>query len=647
MPPAVPPNPQAPTLKPVVPLGMQRGTTLDLTLTGTNLADPVGLWTSFPAKVTIPREANNGKDPTKLLVRLEVPKDAPMGFHALRLGTLRGVSNLRLFCIDELPQILENNTNHTLATAQLVKPPCVVVGKADAEVTDYFKITAAAGQRLSFEILGRRLGSAFDPMLTVLDCRTGREVPAGYSNDAPGLQTDARLTVTFKQAGDYAVAVRDVTYQGGEEFYYRLRIGDFPCATTPLPLAARRGTKVAIRFAGPNVAGVAPVEVAVPTDPNLPAIWVSPRGANGLAGWPVSLALSDLEETSEHEPNDEPAKANRIGVPGAVTGRFENKGDKDYYVFALKKGTRYLVEAHTHEHFSPTEVYMTLRDAKGNSLQTANPMAAARLDFTPPADGDYKLELEHLLSWGGPDEVYRITVTPHEPGFDLTLPTDRFDLMPGGEISIPVYLTRRDYNGAIEVSVINLPGVTGTATIAPGAAPPPNQPAATLRLHAAGDLPPGPRLLHIQGKAVINGKSVIRLASIRPSLSQSLAGLPLPPPMLLTEAALGITEKPPFLLTAKFDQPSTAPGKPATLTVTATRVPGFTAEIPLTLTGQPANVTPMLKPIAGKQDKVQLTLNLAANAPVGTFNITVIGKAKQQTRDFAVPAPSAALVIKK
>ena len=82
----VPPNPQAPNLAMPVPLGVQRGNTLDLTLTGTNLAEPTALWTSFPAKVTIPTDANNGKDNAKLRVRLEVPKDAPLGFHALRLS---------------------------------------------------------------------------------------------------------------------------------------------------------------------------------------------------------------------------------------------------------------------------------------------------------------------------------------------------------------------------------------------------------------------------------------------------------------------------------------------------------------------------------------------------------------------------------
>jgi hypothetical protein len=645
--PPFPPNPQAPNLKPPVPMGVQRGTTLDLTLTGTNLADPTGLWTSFPAKVVIPKEANNGKDPAKLLVRLEVPKDAPLGFHALRLATLRGVSNLRLFCIDDLPQVPENASNHTIAMAQPVAPPCVVVGKADAETTDYFKVTVTAGQRLSFEVLGRRLGSAFDPQLTLYDARTGREVPAGHSNDAPGLQTDPRLTYTFKDAGDCIVGVRDVAWRGGEDFVYRLRIGDFPTATTPLPLAAKRGAKTTVRFSGPNADSLAPVEVNIPTDPNLEAVSVSPRGANGRSGWPVSLAVSDLDEVVEQEPNNEPAKANRVPVPGAVTGRFQTPGDLDHYLFALKKGTRYIIETQTHEYHSPSEVLLTLRDAKGAQVQASNPAAAPRLDFTPPADGEYTLVVEHLFGWGGPDEVYRVSVTPYQPGFDLLLPTDRLDVAPGGTVSVPVYLVRRDYTGAIEIGPAGVPGISGTAAIAAGAAPPANQPAATLTLTAAPDLTPGPRILRVEGKATINGKVVIRPADVRRPVSVALGNLPVPPRQLFHEIALGVTEKPPFSLTAKLDQPMAAPGKPATLTVTATRAAGFTGEITLAVTGQPPNVAPMVKPIPANQNSVQLTLNLAANAPVGKFNVSVNGKAKHAMRDYSINAPPVQLVIKK
>src|SRR5271155_3708905 len=80
-------NPQAPTLSGLSTTGIQRGTTLEITLTGTNLANPTGVLTSFPAAVTIPEEGKNGKEPGQLHIRLEVPVDAPLGFHNLRLAT--------------------------------------------------------------------------------------------------------------------------------------------------------------------------------------------------------------------------------------------------------------------------------------------------------------------------------------------------------------------------------------------------------------------------------------------------------------------------------------------------------------------------------------------------------------------------------
>src|SRR5262245_7229000 len=172
-----PPAPQAPTLNIVMPLGIQRGTSLDLNLTGANLAEPVAFWTTIPgAKVVIPTDNNNGKEPAKLLVKIEVPKDAPLGVHAVRLATSRGLSNLRLFCVDDLPQVVADGKNKTAEAAQVVPVPSVVAGVIAAESRDYYKFKAQAGQRLSFEVLGRRLGSIFDPQISVIDPKNGREL---------------------------------------------------------------------------------------------------------------------------------------------------------------------------------------------------------------------------------------------------------------------------------------------------------------------------------------------------------------------------------------------------------------------------------------------------------------------------------------
>lgn len=644
-PPAAPVNPQAPTLNPAVPLGMQRGTALELTLTGANLTDPTGLWTSFPATITIPTDANNGKNPASLRVKLDVPKDAPLGFHSLRLATRRGMSNARLFCIDDLPQVLEAASNHEPKTAQVVPVPAVVVGRADAEVTDYFKIAVKANQRVSFEILGRRLGSAFDPQLTLFDAATGRDLSGGHSSDAPGLQTDARLHYQFKTDGEVLIAVRDVSYRGGGDFHYRLRIGDFPCATATLPLAIRRGTKAAVRFAGPHVEGVAPVEVQAPGDPTVEAIALAPRGPSGLHGWPVLLAVSDLDETLEKEPNNEPAQANRLSLPSAVTGRFEAKDDLDHYVFTAKKGQRLLIEAHTTEYLTPTEVFMVLRDAKGNQVAATNPQQAARLDYTPSADGDCTLAVEHLHAWGGPEEVYRLIITPFEPSFTLTLNSDRWDVPAVGTVSIPLFLTRAGYAGPIEVTAVGQ-GISGTVTIPAGPAKPANQPSAMLELRAA-DRAAGPVAFVLAGKATIAGKPVVQLASVRAIVSTALGNLPVPPRTLWSQLAVAVTDQPPFTLAATLDAPTVAPGQPITVTVTATRAPGFTAEIALTVQGLPAGATAAASKIAAMQTTTKLTITTRPNVKVGQTSLTVQGATKHDSRDWTVRAAPLPLVVKK
>ncbi|HKB36276.1 MAG TPA: PPC domain-containing protein [Gemmataceae bacterium] len=642
--PVLPPNPLAPTLTPVVPLGMQRGTKLELTLTGTNLAEPTGLWTSFPAKVTIPTDANNGKDNAKLRVVLDVPADAPLGFHSLRLATTRGMSNLRPFCIDDLPQVMEGATNHALNMAQAVTVPCVVVGRADAEVSDYFKVSVKAGQRLSFEVLGRRLGSGFDPQLSLYDAQ-GRDLPGGHSNDAPGLQTDPRLTYTFKEAGDYIVEVRDVTYRGGPDFHYRLRIGDFPCATTPYPLAVKRGTKTKVAFAGPAVEGVAAVEVNAPKDPDATTLWLAPKGASGLHGWPVALSLSDLNEVTEEEPNNEPAKATRVQMPCGVSGRFLEKGDIDHYVFAAKKGQRIVIESQTLEWFSPTEVYMVLKDAKGGQLAATNPAMVPRLDYTATADGDLILSVEHLHYWGGPEETYHLKIAPHEPGFDVSVRLDRFDAAPGGTFSTPIFLTRRDYPGPIEVTVEGNPNLSGKLAIAANTPPNPAVAAGTLTITVKGDASPGPMPFVIQGKATISGKVVARTASARPVLNQTLANLPYPPPQYETQLGVAIKAKPPFTLAAKFDAPQVMPGQPITATVTATRNAGFDDEIAILVVGLPPTVKATLKNIPKGQNEVKIQFDPVPNAPPAQIAVTFTGRARYQNVEVSANTAPLSLVV--
>src|SRR5262249_21514234 len=125
---------------------------------------------------------------------------------------------------------------------------------------------------------------------------------------------------------------------------------------------------------------------------------------------------------------------------------------------------RLIIEAHAVEQNSPTEVYMTLKDSKGGKLQETNPMNAPRLDFTAAADDDFVLAVEHLHRWGSPTETYRVSITRYSPGFGLTVALDRYEVPPGGSFNVPIYVTRTDYTGPIEVAVRG-EGLSGTVTI--------------------------------------------------------------------------------------------------------------------------------------------------------------------------------------
>jgi hypothetical protein len=645
-PPAPPkPNPQAPVLTPTAPMGTQKGTAVEFTVTGKNLADPTGLLIAFPCKSSFPKDDKAKPDPTKLKVRIEVPPDAPLGFHALRLATNQGMSNPLIFCVDELPQVLQVDNNRDQATPQAVPVPCVVAGHVDNLKSSFFKISVKAGQRLSFEVIGRRLGSPLDPQLFLLSAKTGQQL--AYDNNAPGLQTDARLTYTFAEAGDYLIKINDVLNRGGADYCFRLRIGDFPCATLPIPLAAKRGSKVSVAFAGPEVAGVPPVEVVVPADPAVNVVWVAPRRPNSPAGWPVALLVSDLEEKVEQEPNDELAKANRLVVPGAITGRLDKSGDKDFYVFTAKKGDKLLIQAHTIELYSPTLVYFVVKNAKGNELAKTNPDAAPpldqRLEFTVPDNGDYFVEVQHLNFEGGPgpSEAYRLTVTPSVPSFDLTLALDRWDVHAGGALLLPITVARTNYAGPIEVQLVSThPGVSGQLLL-DGAAK-----TGSLLVLAKEDVPPGPYALRILGKATINGQVVSRWVSVRGAVSEALADLPFPPLQMDQQLALAVTPKTPFSLAVAFDQPETVPGLQTGVTITIKRTPGFDEPISLLPPeGLPGKVNlPALKPATKGQDTIKFALPLDPKVTLGKHVAVFRAKAKVKTQEI-VSSAAATLVV--
>ena len=321
-------------------------------------------------------------------------------------------------------------------------------------------------------------------------------------------------------------------------------------------------------------------------------------------------------------------------MPGGITGRFQKSDDTDYYVFSAKKGQKLAIEAHTLEYFSPSLVYMSLKNAKGAEIAKTNPAvphpADQRIEFTAADDGDYLLEVQHLSFASGPSESYRITVRPVANGFDLVLPNERFDIAPGNAAAIPVQVVRKGYTGPIELSLAGRAsdGLTGKATIKAG------QNAVLMLVVAKADMPMGAHQFHIVGKATVDGQAVTQFAGAKGLVVQSLNGLLYPAMHLQDFLALAVKEKAPFSLAVKIDPPEGAPGTAAKVTITATREPGFVDEITLNPppTGLPATIpAPKAIPaIAKGKTETSFPLDLNAKTPVGEYFVLVTAKTKFQ-----------------
>ena len=204
-PPIPVPPPQFPSLTSPANLGVLAGGKSDITLTGTNLGDATEvLVTVAGAKSTIVKDSAK---PGSLGVSIEMPKDVAVGLYLVRVVTKHGITNAKSLSVDDLPAVEKKAGNNKKSTPMIVAAPCVVTGSIAVESSDFYQLKVAPGQRLTFEAVARRIGSQLDPVIVLHDAKSGREMPALYADDTPGLQSDARLTYTFPAAMDVVALV--------------------------------------------------------------------------------------------------------------------------------------------------------------------------------------------------------------------------------------------------------------------------------------------------------------------------------------------------------------------------------------------------------------------------------------------------------
>ncbi|NQV26849.1 MAG: hypothetical protein HQ518_21065 [Rhodopirellula sp.] len=622
----------APAVTTTAPQAVAPGGQTDIKLRGSELVGAAQLWTSFSGKAALsPDVKDNGKNAAEVTWRLNVPAEIPVGIHGLRVAGPTGVSSLKLLMVDDLPSVAQVAGNTAIDKAQELALPMAVDGAVANLSRNYYRIKVEAGQKLSIEAVARRLGSALDPLVRLLDAK-GRELI--YSDDEPGLRGDARLHYTFAEAGDYLIEVRDIRYQGGAGHFYRLRVGDFPSLSSPYPLGVTRGSVAKVSFVGQDADGVGEVEVRAPSEANVNWVNVAARRGDGKSSGFAMLRVEDAKVAVEAEPNNELAKATRVELGNSVNGRIDASGDVDHFVFAAKKGQKYRFNAVTRRQGVPTSAYFRLLKSDGGQVAAKEDFGVgdAFFDYTFPDDGDYTLAVEELHRRGGAAFAYRIEAQPIIPTFDLSATADTVNIGAGSTAMITVNVARRGYNGPIQVAATNLPaGVASNPTVIG-----PGMKSVVLTISSGAEIAPGTFVsVTIVGRGKNGEEDFEVVAGTEEAQKAQFSALPWGPQNLDGNVAVAVSPKPQIRLRPEVGEVTFGQSLSATLKVIVDRDAGFDEAVTLAVTpeaakgGLPGNVTAAVTPIAKGMNEAVVTFTATDKAPLGDFTAVLTGTIKQ------------------
>lgn len=432
----------------VWPPAFDRGSVTRVTLEGTEIDQPVAVWSSLSDPYLQARHV--GFDPQgNPTFDIEVADNAPLGFFGLRLATIDGLSNVHLFLVDDCTSSVEQVSLSNSPSGQKVSLPIAVSGICRRTDVDRYSIDVEAGQRVTFEIVASRFGKNFDPLIIIRD-RSGKLVKEA-DNDV-GLFFDCRFEHVFEQSGTYLIEVRDARYHGSEHWSYVLRMGSFPVARVVLPSMVTRGRRTLLSF--PQLGSDSASYHDTPVHSRSSFFLELRREQDDAPAW-LPLSVTDLENRLETEPNGGREQATSIAVPGVMHGNLFQRGDRDWYSFDLVKGQRFDVRSETRTLGSPADLELSLYDPSGNQMLRAddNGREDAAFGFSVETSGRHHLLVRDVIEEGGPEFVYRVEFRFKKPRLDLVSEVARLTIPQGSQQPLPLVLNRTEYEGKVSLSL--------------------------------------------------------------------------------------------------------------------------------------------------------------------------------------------------
>ncbi len=485
-----------PLLTTLTPPGGKMGTELELAITGVDLDEADALHFSHPSITAALKSPNH--------FTVKIAPEVAAGIYDVRVIGKLGVSNPRAFVVGDRAEVIRTKAHDKPEAAVELAVGSVFNGNATAAVADWFKFTAKKGERILVECATREIDSRMSSVLAVLDA-SGREIEA--------VRKGGLLDFSVPADGQFFLKLNDLTFGGGPEFFYRLKISKGPFVDFIFPPAGMPGRKATFTIYGRGLPGGKPanlragdakplemldVEITLPSAADAAHVrhtrpisavddgfFHALQSSDGASN-PVFIGFSAMPITREVEPNNKTGQAQKVTVPCEVAGQFFPAADTDCYAFDAKKGDVLWLEVFLHRTGRTTspfivvqregtdirEVYASDSDPGGKKFATMSNDPAFR--FEAKEDGTYRVFVRDLLgaTRSNPASTYRLAIRRETPDFRLVALTEqppqkkddrsavpRGLLLRAGETTaVKVLAIRRDgFNGAIELRAENLP----------------------------------------------------------------------------------------------------------------------------------------------------------------------------------------------
>lgn len=405
-----------PRLLYIGPNGAKVGTTVALTLTGSDLDEAQDLLFSSPGfKAELEKEPEIKVDPKdknkkpsrkkaqvgptmSVTFKVTVPPNAPLGLHDVRLVNKWGVSNPRSFTVGDLNEVMEKEPNNDVEQAQRVEMNTTINGViATPTDVDYFVFKGGKGQRIVLSCPAISIESKLHPVIELFEA-SGKKL--GNNRDYRG--TDAVLDCALPADGDYYARLSHFTHlqaSPGLENFYRLSISTTPWIDAIFPPIVEPGKSAQLTIYGRNLPGGTPdpsavlggtvlekavVSVNVPNDPvaqqrlayngylspitcGLDGMEYRVKNAAGSSN-PFLLTFARSPVVLDAGKNLTRETAQALNTPCEIAGRLDKDHIHAWYTFTAKKGENLSIELSADRLGSPIDLALGVYAADGKTL---------------------------------------------------------------------------------------------------------------------------------------------------------------------------------------------------------------------------------------------------------------------------------------